>query len=230
MERENHIKEYLNLFDDEKERFKIFSEQVKIFFSENNKLNDLPLPIVHSIKSRVKDISHLEDKLNRKWYDGEEITKENFFEKITDLGGVRVLHLHQEQFLTIHTEIMNNIEKYKEWVLFEKPKAYIWDKEKESFYKDLGIDVQTKDSNYTSIHYVIRPNSESFITCEIQVRTVFEEIWGEIDHTINYPHPTDSIACKEQIKVLAKLVNAGTRLASSIFNSFDEFKNKNGHQ
>ena len=40
---------------------------------------------------------------------------------------------------------------------------------------------------------------------------------GEIDHTINYPHATNSIACKEQIRVLAKLVSTGTRLADSIF-------------
>ena len=44
------------------------------------------------------------------------------------------------------------------------------------------------------------------ICCEIQVRTLFEEIWGEIDHTINYPHSTESIACKEQLKVLTKLI------------------------
>ena len=226
MEREKHIAECLELFEAEKGRFKMFSEQVKIFFNENQILNKSPLPIVHSIKSRVKDVTHLKDKLDRKWNDGEEITRDNFFTKITDIGGVRVLHLHQEQFLLLHTEIMKNIKSYGEWVLFEKPKAYIWDKELEKFYQDLEMDVQTKDSNYTSIHYVIKPNTESFVTCEIQVRTLFEEIWGEIDHTINYPHQTESIACKEQIKVLAKLVNAGTRLASSIFNSFHEFNNK----
>ncbi len=230
MERESHIANCLALFKEEKERFKIFSQQVKIFFSENEKLNALPLPAVHSIKSRVKEISHLEDKLNRKWDDGEEITIDNFFEKITDIGGVRVLHIYQEQFILLHNEIMNNVNKYKEWELFEQPKAYIWDKEMENFYKELGMDVQTKDSNYTSIHYVIKPNKNSFVTCEIQVRTLFEEIWGEIDHLINYPHKTESIACKEQIRVLSKLVNTGTRLSSSIFNSLEEYNNKkNSH-
>lgn len=224
MEREQNIKECLDLFQQEKERFKMFSEQVKIFFTENKKFNSGPLPIVHSTKSRVKDFLHLKDKLNRKWDNGEVINTGNFFQKITDIGGVRVLHLYQEQFIYLHTQIMDNINMYKEWELFETPKAYIWDKEKEDFYKSLGMDVQTKDSNYTSIHYVIKPNKDSFVTCEIQVRTLFEEVWGEIDHTINYPHKTESIACKEQIKVLAKLVNAGTRLTSSIFNSHEEYK------
>lgn len=55
------------------------------------------------------------------------------------------------------------------------------------------------------------------------MRTLFEEIWGEIDHTINYPHVTDSIACKEQLKVLAKLISSGTRLSDSIFRSYNEY-------
>ena len=54
-----------------------------------------------------------------------------------------------------------------------------------------------------------------------------DKIWGEIDHTINYPHVTNNIACKEQIRVLAKLVFTGTRLADSIFRTYDEYKSNN---
>ena len=79
-----------------------------------------------------------------------------------------------------------------------------------------------KDSYYTSIHYVVKPKSDSNICCEIQVRTLFEEIWGEIDHTINYPSPTDNKACREQLRVLSKLVSTGTRLADSIFRTHME--------
>ena len=92
----------------------------------------------------------------------------------------------------------------------------------------MGIKTEVKDTYYTSVHYVVKPNNaKSDVTCEIQVRTLFEEIWGEIDHTINYPHATNSIACKEQIRVLAKLVSTGTRLADSIFRTYDEYKNNN---
>lgn len=84
-----------------------------------------------------------------------------------------------------------------------------------------------RDTYYTSVHYVIKPNNElSNITCEIQVRTLFEEIWGEIDHTINYPHQTEIIACKEQLRVLAKLVSTGTRLADSIFRTYNDVSEK----
>ena len=76
------------------------------------------------------------------------------------------------------------------------------------------------------MHYVIKPNNnENAICCEIQVRTLFEEIWGEIDHSINYPNKTESIACSEQLKVLSKLSSTGTRLADSIFRSHIEHTN-----
>src|SRR5688500_12358320 len=171
MTREQHIETCLQLFSDEEKSVTMFSEQVKIFFKENDRLNYLPLPILHSLKSRVKDRQHLEDKLNRKWDAREQITVENFFQSINDLAGVRVLHLHLDQFPIIHEEIMSNINRYHEWVLLERPKAYIWDKEKEDIFTKLDIEVHTKESNYTSIHYVIKPNNESFISCEIQVRT-----------------------------------------------------------
>ena len=79
------------------------------------------------------------------------------------------------------------------------------------FFESLGLDVKLKESYYTSIHYLIKPKASSDVCCEIQVRTLFEEIWGEIDHTLNYPVPTKSKACREQLRVLSKLVS--TRLS-----------------
>ena len=51
----------------------------------------------------------------------------------------------------------------------------------------------------------------------MQVRTLFEEVWGEIDHTFNYPVKTTNRVVQEQLKVLARVVGAGTRLSDSIF-------------
>lgn len=220
--REEHIQECLNYFDQNEDRYRGFCRSVKVFFEENRILNSSSPPCIHSLKHRIKSRNSLEDKLNRKWDNGNRVTVENFNKSITDIGGVRVLHLYNDQFPLIHTEIMRRINDHREWSLFEQPKAYIWDKEKEQQYKDLGLDVIPKDSNYTSFHYVVKPNETSPFCCEIQVRTLLEETWGEIDHTINYPQKTKSIACAEQIKVMAKLVNAGSRLADSIFNSYEE--------
>lgn len=203
-----------------------FFKRVVSFFSDNPKLNQGPLPIIHSIKSRLKDRDHLDDKIRRKWEEENRIDGNNLFEKITDLAGVRVLHLHQSQFPIIHEEILDQINK-NEWFLDEEPKAYTWDPESKVFYEDLGINCEMKHSYYTSIHYVLKPREDSDYKCEVQVRTLFEEIWGEIDHTINYPSNTESVACKEQLKVLARLASTGTKLADAIFRSYEEFKDNN---
>jgi ppGpp synthetase/RelA/SpoT-type nucleotidyltranferase len=148
--------------------------------------------------------------------DGRGVNRENVFFEITDLAGVRVLHLHQEQFIQINQAINEHVD-LGEWVLVETPKAYTWDPEAIQFFEGFGFVVEQKESFYTSVHYVVRPREEAIASCEIQVRTLFEEAWGEIDHAVNYPDPSSSVACQEQLKVLARLVSAGSRLADSIF-------------
>lgn len=196
---------------------------IEDFFSLNTKLQKEHLPIIHTIKSRLKSEESLRDKLQRKNEEGKTITNENFTNEITDLVGVRILHLHLEQFKHIHEEILSQIEN-GEWELFENPKAYSWDDEAISLYQSLGINTQKKDQ-YTSVHYVVRikNNDPNPIYCEIQVRTLFEEIWGEIDHTINYPHKTSSVACTEQLKNLSKMIMTGRSMVDSIFRSHTEY-------
>ncbi|WP_374090402.1 RelA/SpoT domain-containing protein [Methylomicrobium lacus] len=175
-------------------------------------------PYVHTVKSRLKDPNHLAEKIVRKWKNENTISVDNLYSKITDLAGVRVLLLHQKQFDGIKEAIDCRIEK-GEWILVEPPKAYTWDPEAENYFKCLGLDTHKKDSFYTSVHYLVKQFDKSDICCEIQIRTLFEEIWGEVDHAINYPEKTDMEVCRDQILVLAKLIGAGSRLVDSIFNS-----------
>jgi ppGpp synthetase/RelA/SpoT-type nucleotidyltranferase len=171
---------------------------------------------IHSFKSRVKDKDHLREKIRRKASDGKIISRENFFQTITDLGGVRILHLFQSDFKKIHSVITERVRE-EEWHLHENPVANTWDPEAEKFFESLGLEVRIRDTFYTSVHYVIKPQRKSDkVFCEIQVRTLFEEIWGEVDHMINYPHSTDNVALKEQLMVLSKITGAGIRLLESI--------------
>lgn len=179
-------------------------------------LNQYGEPVIHTIKSRLKDIEHLRDKLRRKWDADDPITPENLFARVNDLAGVRVLHLFQDQFPIIHKHIQDQVD-HGDWYFHEQPVAYSWDPESQGFFQGLGLDTKIKPSYYTSIHYLVKPKQGSNICCEVQVRTLFEEIWGEIDHSINYPNPTSNQACREQLRVLSKLVSTGTRLADAIF-------------
>lgn len=212
---------YLN--PEKQYELKAFLQTVLFFFENNPALKG----IVHSVKSRMKDPEHLKDKIQRKLKSGKIIDENNLFTVVNDLIGVRVLYLYQDQFQLIHNELLKKVDETKDRMFVEAPKAYTWDPETREYFEKLNIHTEVRDTYYTSVHYVIKPNNElSNITCEIQVRTLFEEIWGEIDHTINYPHPTEIIACKEQLRVLAKLVSTGTRLADSIFRTYNDVSEK----
>lgn len=207
----------LAAFEERHHELSIFMKGVEGWFASHPKLTGGSTPIVHSVKSRLKDSDHLKDKIIRKQADSDPITAENLFSRVTDLAGVRVLHLYQEQARAIHAAIIDKVENQRDWVFNEPPKAYTWDPEAQGFFADMGLDVHVKDSFYTSVHYLVRPRTDSPHCCEIQVRTLFEEIWGEVDHTLNYPSPTDNVACREQLRVLTKVVGAGSRLVDAIF-------------
>ena len=222
MSKEVIIDQIVECYLSKKHEFQLFLNGVRDYFLLDPELNSERKQIIHSIKFRLKNPEHLRDKLLRKWDDTNLITEQNMFNRITDLAGVRILHLHQDQFPFIHKKILDKVNS-TDWIFAEEPKAYTWDPESVHFYGDLGINCMHKDSFYTSIHYIVKPKKDSHINCEVQVRTLFEEIWGEVDHTINYPYSTESIACKEQLKVFSKLVSTGTRLADSIFRSYHEY-------
>lgn len=183
--------------------------------------------MIHSIKWRAKAPSHLKDSLERKAKRAASggpafnITAENLFDKVPDLAGVRLLHLHMRQMEKIHPLLMKIIAD-EGYVLSGKPEAKTWDLEYEQMFKKLKVKVERNESLYTSVHYVIKQNTTTRRRCELQVRTLAEEVWGEISHTINYPHETDSVACREQLKVLARLVSGCSRLVDSIVASYDD--------
>jgi ppGpp synthetase/RelA/SpoT-type nucleotidyltranferase len=182
--------------------------------------------VIHSHKSRIKDAEHLRDKLMRKAHEcienGEvyDYTVENLFAKINDLVGFRILHLHTTQFEQINIAL-NKIFAEQRWQIVEGPNARIWDEETKAYFEGIGVATSSNSRLYTSVHYILKPNTSTPITCEIQVRTLSEEVWGEVDHKINYPHKSDSHSCREQIKTLARVTSSCSRLVDSIFSTYN---------
>lgn len=201
-----------------REKFSTILYQLNGYLAASRALGTL----VHSAKQRTKDPDHLRAKLVRKVLksktssDAFDITKENLFGRINDLAGFRIIHLHTRQVKNIHDELLAIFDEQR-WILVEGPVAKTWDDESRSYFRSLGWQTEDSETMYTSVHYVVQPNSRSELTCEIQVRTLMEEVWGEVDHTINYPVKSTSQSCREQIKVLARLTSSCSRLVDSIF-------------
>lgn len=212
---EDLVAKLLELYKSRHHDLNVFMKSVADTIGQHPDLSRPGAEAVHSYKYRLKDPDHLAEKLRRKFAAGVEITEENFSERVTDLAGVRVLHLFQDAFGEIDTVIRRRVAD-GDWVLGERAKAYTWDPDSVAYFEGFDLEVSQKPTAYTSVHYLIRPRADSPLCCELQVRTLFEEIWGEVDHRINYPTPTQDLACKEQILVLSKVVGAGSRLLDSL--------------
>ncbi len=168
------------------------------------------VPEVHSLRYRIKSPEHLIAKIIRKKLarpdDPQEVTKENYRDVITDLIGIRALHLFKDEWLPIHEFVMST------WELHEQATANIRRGDAEEFktaFEGHGCVVNEHPAGYRSIHYLIkfRPGKD-LVIAELQVRTLFEEGWSEIDHRVRYPHAVDNA-------VLAQFLDVFNRLAGS---------------
>jgi putative GTP pyrophosphokinase len=228
-EQEQLVTELVRHYTSRRKVLHTFLEGLHVHISEA----ELLAPLVHSVKRRLKDPDHLRDKLIRKIEKAEkegnpfQITKENLFTEINDLAGYRILHMHTRQMQQINNALLAVLDE-AQWTIIQGPFANVWDEESKTYFEGIGIGTEVNPRLYSSVHYVIQPKSKAKITIEIQVRTLSEEIWGEVDHKFNYPHPIDSVSCGEQIKVLARVASSCTRLVDSIFASYADYLKAEG--
>lgn len=178
---------------------------------------------VHSIRSRVKNAEHLLEKIIRKKQRNEtkyrKLDNVNYEKFITDIIGIRCLILFKEDWKGIHEYITSNFENNpqyyirdsvqdfdedeKHYYIAEEPKVHIRDGDSRKIYEDiLSPDHIIDGRDYRSVHYIIKYEG---IYLEIQVRTLFEEGWGEIDHTIVYPYYKKDPVLEEYTQLLNRL-------------------------
>lgn len=125
----------------------------------------------HKIESRIKDISKLDEKINRK------NQKYKTLEEITDLVGIRIISYLEDE-----------VDKIADIIRQE----FILDNEN-------SIDKRKLESDrfgYKSLHYVISLNKErkqlteytrfKNFKSEIQIRSILQHAWAEIEHDIGY--------------------------------------------
>lgn len=173
-------------------------------------------PNVHSVRYRIKDSEHLIEKIIRKKIENSDsdINIENYKEVVTDLIGLRALHLFKDDWLKIH-DFIN-----EKWNCKQSPIAYyrVGDvQELIKVFEEKGCDAKVHKYGYRSVHYIIesQPAKVKFYA-EIQVRTIFEEAWSEIDHTIRYPYDLDNVIFFQFLLILNRLAGSADEMGSYI--------------
>ena len=187
-------------------------------------------PKVHSVKTRIKDMRHLMEKLirktpNRREKYGEDFkfTVDNYKDEITDLLGIRVIHIFKEDWEEIHNFITSM------WNVREIV-ANVREGDTTKKFDEQGIAVRSRPSGYRSVHYLIEsyPTNKKLIT-EVQVRTIFEEGYGEIDHQLRYSHEDIPELLGQNLMLLNRIAGSSDEMASLInmlSQSIQEVENK----
>lgn len=183
--------------------------------------------MVHSVKSRIKEPDRLLEKVIRKTEDRKnkygndfKFTVNNYKNEINDLIGIRVIHIFKDQWQEIHEFII------KTWNVVEIT-ANVRDGDNIDVFDDPSIEVRSKASGYRSVHYLVEfyPTNQKVIA-EIQVRTIFEEGYGEIDHRLRYSHNEIPEILKSNLLLFNRIVGSADEMASLINNLSKEWGEK----
>ncbi len=171
------------------------------------------LPEVHSVRTRIKDPDHLVAKIIRKRLQNPslEITADSYPSVIGDLIGVRALHRLPEDWTAIHSFVLNH------WQLEEAPEASVVVGDALEPFTSRGCRIRLTSGEYRSVHYSIPVRQgPAPLRIELQVRTLFEEAWCEVDHQVRYPSRVSEPYRDALLTLLHRLTRLGDRFAEMI--------------
>lgn len=167
----------------------------------------------YAFRTRVKPVEKLIEKVQRKVKKNEDYN----LQSITDVVGLRIVTLFRQDMEIVARKIMgmicdgdsdvllsNQIEEviifavnHKHDSVVQLIKSAISEFD---FINEDKIKIEESEAGYSSIHIVSRYGADlnehlpvaDFpdykVPVEIQIRTVFEDAWGEIDHKYGYEH------------------------------------------
>lgn len=186
---------------------------------------------VHSVRWRIKDPEHLMVKIIRKttkesgYYKEKYLTisVENYFNEITDLIGMRALHLFKQDCFEIIDSLDETWEKKENITVYIRNGDRVEDY---SSYPDWVVELHK--AGYRSIHFVFsdKPYKTLEVCTEVQVRTIFEEGWSEIDHKIRYPNFSDNEDVGTFLDIFNRLAGSADEMGSFVKSLSTMIENK----
>ncbi|NOQ26149.1 MAG: (p)ppGpp synthetase [Bacteroidales bacterium] len=198
------MKKNLKSYDENYQIFDNFRGSLELLLNILLKKNKIA---VHSVTSRLKERDSLEKKVRKK-------NKYNSISEITDIVGLRIITYFEDE-----------VDKISELISTE------FDIDKQN-----SLDKRIKDFDrfgYSSLHYVIKLSKERIALaeysdfkdykCEIQIRSILQHAWAEIEHDIGYKsrESIPDIAKRNFSRVAALLETADlefTKLKESLNN------------
>lgn len=186
---------------------------------------------LHTYRTRIKTPEHLVEKIIRRRIENyrkyRPLNRENYLNFVTDIIGFRGILLYREDWVIFHKYLLSHFANREDWYvrdclelpadgrdryMTEAPKVHMRQGDYSDIYADwISSDHIYDQKYYRSVHYVVRYQGAYL---ELQVRTLFEEGWGEIDHHILYPYKKQDPMLTEFSELLNRLAGMGDEMAS----------------
>ena len=191
-----------------------------------------PSPVQRAV-SRIKRPESVIDKILRKpssFPDGLTIKS---VESMDDALGARVIVYFLSNLPLLDHELRTS--ETFEVSANDPPQAYLT----EDLAEHLGltkIKVFRKDSGYASLHYTLRFRPDVLPHAprpwfELQVRTLAEDVWGEIEHILGYkPGKHTSFAVRKQFRILASELTAIDEHFNLLYEELSRFQQEGTFQ
>ena len=218
------------IYNDFSKKIAKYEEISKDFQQEH--LSKLSEAGIHSIRSRVKDPEHLVVKVIRKRQVNtrkyQKLSKDNYEKFFTDLIGIRCLVLFKSDWKKFHRYMVQKIEdkpeqyiednledfdeRFEHTYMAERPKVHVRAGDSTEIYEELlHPDAIKSKKNYRSAHYIIKYHG---VYIEIQVRTLFEEGWSEIDHCMVYPYYQNDTLLQQYTGLINRLAGLADEMGT----------------
>lgn len=204
------------------------------YWSKYSKRGRLPDPSpVQRTHTRIKRPESVVDKILRKSTDFPEGLRPPSFVKMQDALGARVIVYFISQIPLIDNEIRNNGSFDVSSAI--PPIAYLGP----DLHKQLTlshIDRRDKESGYAAVHYVLRLRNSTLPShdrpwFELQLRTLCEDLWGEIEHILGYkPDKRTSFAVRKQFRIISRELEAIDEHFNFLFEELSRFQEEGNFQ
>lgn len=196
-----------------------FNQLHKALFRMQDELNELCIrhDLQPTLKYRLKSFESLRSKLRKRNYSEQSGNGEHGVSKLpTDLLGMRIvcpfiedIHLC-EQIIEQHYSVVEREQK--------------------------GAQYSFHEFGYESIHYLVQLpehvaescNLDPEFMCEIQLRTILQDAWAEVEHELVYK--ADFSPFDEPLRRKLAALNANLSLADIVFQEIRDYQRQLNHQ
>jgi putative GTP pyrophosphokinase len=195
---------------------------------------------LYSIICRVKSSKRILDKFDRLTVQGVDISVQNFYKLMPDLVGGRLVVVDPGDLFKLASLVKGGFVAPKllepdggfRKLRVRHGKFSMYDPEP---FRSDGYTIEIEDTGYCSVHFVYKVGNDYFqrfcdldkivpVTrlnecgripmsewhVEVQVRTIMDEAWGEVDHFVRYEDPKlrDDLNMKTHFAALAGFLQA----------------------